>query len=351
MTKIFLIRHAEAEGNLYRRAHGHYDGQIIGRGFAQIERLKERFLHEKIDAVYSSDLSRTCLTASAIYEPHGLLLKTTERLREVNMGMWEDMAWGGIEYNYPEMSYNFGGDPAKWSVEGSEEFHCVQTRMKDCILEIAKRHKGENVAAFSHGFAIRALVCKVLGIESCDIQKVPYFDNTAVSLLLYDNDELTIDYKGDNSHLTNENSTFANQNWWRGEREATHENLRFIPLNTKRDCALFECFRQVTGTKYNADMEYTAMLGEEAVGLLGLSIDNENSARIDYIYVKPELNGKNFGIQLIGQAVSISRKLGFERLRVDISDKHPAVGFFEKLGFIKIDEINRQSVMEKNIRI
>ena len=32
MTKIYLIRHAEAEGNLYRRIQGHWDGSIkIGR--------------------------------------------------------------------------------------------------------------------------------------------------------------------------------------------------------------------------------------------------------------------------------------------------------------------------------
>ena len=27
MTKIYLIRHAEAEGNLYRRIQGHWDGR------------------------------------------------------------------------------------------------------------------------------------------------------------------------------------------------------------------------------------------------------------------------------------------------------------------------------------
>ena len=36
MTKIYLIRHAEAEGNLYRRIQGHWDGSIThsGRGHA-----------------------------------------------------------------------------------------------------------------------------------------------------------------------------------------------------------------------------------------------------------------------------------------------------------------------------
>ena len=29
MTQIYLVRHAEAEGNLYRRIHGHYDLSLI----------------------------------------------------------------------------------------------------------------------------------------------------------------------------------------------------------------------------------------------------------------------------------------------------------------------------------
>ena len=32
MTTIYLIRHAEAEGNLYRRIHGIYDSLITKRG-------------------------------------------------------------------------------------------------------------------------------------------------------------------------------------------------------------------------------------------------------------------------------------------------------------------------------
>ena len=44
MTKIYLIRHAEAEGNLYRMAHGHYNGMITNyRGYQQIDALRQRF--------------------------------------------------------------------------------------------------------------------------------------------------------------------------------------------------------------------------------------------------------------------------------------------------------------------
>ena len=30
MTTIYLVRHAEAEGNLYRIAHGHYNSWMTG---------------------------------------------------------------------------------------------------------------------------------------------------------------------------------------------------------------------------------------------------------------------------------------------------------------------------------
>ena len=51
MTRLYLIRHAEAEGNLYRLAHGHYDSLITERGYRQIAALRKRFADVPIEAV------------------------------------------------------------------------------------------------------------------------------------------------------------------------------------------------------------------------------------------------------------------------------------------------------------
>ena len=96
MTTIYLIRHAEAEGNLYRRIHGWYDALITDNGFAQIAALQRRFQDIHIDAVWSSDLYRTMTTARAVYVPKGLELHTDPGLREVHMGDWEDKPWGEV---------------------------------------------------------------------------------------------------------------------------------------------------------------------------------------------------------------------------------------------------------------
>ena len=42
MTEIYLIRHTQAEGNLYRMMQGHRDGDVTALGWREIEALADR---------------------------------------------------------------------------------------------------------------------------------------------------------------------------------------------------------------------------------------------------------------------------------------------------------------------
>ena len=353
MTKIYLIRHAEAEGNIHRRAHGQFNGQIIGRGYQQIELLRERFKDVKIDAVYSSDLDRTCATAAPICRQHGLAINKTAELREVNMGIWEDVAWGDLEYQYPEMSRFFSIDPARWHVSGSEDYFDVRTRMTECIVEIARRYDGGTVAVFSHGFAIRAFICGVLGIRSDEVEKVLYCDNTAVALLRYENETLSLEFQSDNSHLSSEISTFANQTWWRAEKEWLSENLRYM----KSDNNGYQMFPELSVCDsrgdFIADSGYTAFLANEPLGVIGLNENkgsNEGIGWISYIYIKPEFQRKGYGIQLLGYAISVFRRLRREKLRVEVRTDGAALAFYSKFEFEITGRTETRCFLEKNIR-
>ena len=77
----------------------------------------------------------------------------------------------------------FNHDPDRWCVQGGETFAAVQQRMTDVLLELAQRHEGETIAVVSHGMAIRAYICAVLGVPSTEIPKIPHGDNTAVTLV------------------------------------------------------------------------------------------------------------------------------------------------------------------------
>ena len=79
MTRVYLIRHAEAEGNIYRRAQGRYDGAVSSKGRRQIAELAERFRSIQVDALYSSDRARTFATAGAITKYHPLEIRPERR--------------------------------------------------------------------------------------------------------------------------------------------------------------------------------------------------------------------------------------------------------------------------------
>jgi probable phosphoglycerate mutase len=218
-------------------------------------------------------------------------------------------------------------------------------------------------AAFSHGFAIRAFLSGLLAIPSHEIIKMPYCDNTAVSLLHYESGGLDIAYHSDNSHLQREDSTFAHQTWWRAEKEWVSENLRFEPYDEERDKGLLEMLRTESGAVKNESKEYTAFLTDEPVGLVGYSEPDgaegsSNAARdgdgeagwIGHIFIRPDFRGGNFGTQLLGQALSYFRKLGMERLRVKVQPGSPAHGFCLKHGFLDTGPEGELCIMEKNIR-
>ena len=371
MTKVYLIRHAEAEGNIFRRAHGQYNGLIIGRGYRQIEKLRERFDGISIDAVYSSDLTRTSVTASAIYEPKNLPLIKDERLREVNMGEWEDVAWGDLETREPEMMKYFNNDPVRWSVRGSEQHSKVTLRMTECISEIAARHEGESIALFSHGFAIRSFISGIMGVPSHEVKKVPLCDNTAVALLSYEKGRFTIEYQGDNSHVPIEDSTFARQTWWREEKEQVRENLRFFKYDDACDKEMRKQLHDELNpdncpeiaVKTVSDFKYTAFLGKEAVGILWTSTAAVNTndsndigiqkGNIDCIYVRPGFRGKNYAIQMVGEAVAQFRRRRIGMISVTVPGDSDAERFFNAYGFKKTGDSYRGDgwqVMENNYK-
>ena len=146
MTEIYIIRHAQAEGNLYRMMQGNWDGDVTPLGLRQIDALAERFRHVKIDALYSSDLYRTRVTASAITRWHSVPMQLDARLREIHMGSWETEFFGNLEYRCPEKLHEFIFEPDRFSLDGAETYAQVAHRTSEALREIAGNNPGRTVA-------------------------------------------------------------------------------------------------------------------------------------------------------------------------------------------------------------
>ncbi|MGE4353365.1 MAG: GNAT family N-acetyltransferase [Oscillospiraceae bacterium] len=363
MTTVYIIRHAEAEGNLYRRVQGHFDGKITARGKRQIEALAERFKDIHIDAIYASDLSRTQATAGAISKYHDLPINIDPRLKEVGMGIWENMTWGDVELRWPDQLAFFSSDPDNWHVEGSESFRHLEDRMLAVVNDLARKHDGQTIALFSHGMAIRALHCRVMGVPSRDVASIPHGDNTCVSLYTWDNGILTPEYRNDNSHLDDSNSTFAHQTWWKKESGRDKNNLRFAPLDIKKEAGFYaDCYADAWHTIHGtlAGFDRNAYIinakrhaceegclvkvisGSEPIGIVELDVqrgEREGYGWISLCYLDKGHRGIGYGAQLIGHAVTIAHENRMNKLRLHVADCNDhAYGFYRHFGFHQIDE-------------
>jgi len=359
MTKIYLIRHAEAEGNLFRRIQGHYNGDITQKGYNQIELLSERFRDVKIDAVYASDLQRTQKTAGAILKYHDLHLNIDARLKEVDMGVWEDKPWGNVAYDEPEQMLVFACDPARWDIAGGENFDDLKSRILGIISELGEKHDGQTIACFSHGMAIRSLLSEIQGIPSNRIHEILHGDNTCVACLNYINGKLEIEYFNDNSHLPTEMSTFAGQDWWKEKEKVDFSNLRILPMDIAEDAELYaSCYREgweyahgtlsgfseepylqeaIKASKKNPLSLMKACYGDDFAGIIELNperMEGESAGWISFCYLTPDMRGRNMGVQLIGHAVSVYRSFGRKSLRLNVAENNlHGIAFYEKHGF------------------
>jgi len=332
MTTIYLIRHAEAEGNLYRRIHGWYNALITDNGFAQIAALEERFRDIHVDAVYSSDLYRTMTTARAIYLPKGLELHTDPELREIHMGDWEDQTWGGMRQFDLERMTGFNRSSPAWRAPNGENLAEVGSRVEGAIRRIAEAHPDQTVAIFCHGTAIRQTLANLNGVAPEDWHTLSHSENTAVNCLHYENGQFKVIFDSDASHIPEEISTLGRQAWWRKDgKKAADVNLWFRPINWETEEGLYRKARQdawtcthVNGPEFQLEgflkdaREHlsrspwgvtVAMSGDQPIGLLQLDTQRyreDNAGYIPFFFVDHKYREQGLGVQLIGQAVSFA---------------------------------------------
>ena len=312
MTEIYLIRHGEAEGNVFRRIHGQYESLLTKNGFAQVRALEKRFRDIHIDACYASDLTRTSLTAGAVYLPKGLPLHRDPAFREVNLGVWEDLPFGYLYTFQPESMRQFNHDSLHWSVKGSETFGEYTGRFIRRLRELAEQYAGGTIAIFCHGSVLRgALACLFYTPE--EIDSVPYCDNTAVSHILYEHGNFTPVFLNNPDHLDEKISTMAKQRWWR-KSGGQDFNLWFRPAEGG------EAFLQAAGAKVDACLEKAAgerdgfvlaMLQQEPVGYVSL---DTGKGRLEKMYLEPKRRGLRMEDQLLGHGVSFLRARGFREV-------------------------------------
>ena len=335
MTTIYLIRHAEAEGNLYRIAQGQANSGLTDRGWQQVRLLARRFAEVPVDAVYASDLYRTCATASALYKPKGLPLHRRQDLREICVGSWEHQPWGEIARREPEQLENFAHRLHLWHAEGAETLQAVQERMLSAIREIAAANEGKTAAVFSHGCAIRLALAALQEIPLEELGKTPTGANTAVSLLQEEEGRIRVLWRDDVRHLTDPALTGGRP----PEKRANglEPGLYFAPLQPGQAELLSAWAGRTAGLPSGTALAGYTLDGTAVGAVVFDGGQKGGTGEISLLAVGEAWRRRGYGVQLLGQAVLRCRSMGNSRLRLPPPETVSAADFYRENGFARAE--------------
>ena len=189
-TIIYLIRHGESVGNVNRICLGHTDLGLTDRGTKQAELTAKRLSDVTVSAVYSSDLIRAYNTAIPHANLRGITVKTSEELRELYFGEWENRAVAELISEYGDMfPVGWRQHFATFTPPCGENVQACAVRMERELKRLAAGHFGEHIIVVSHAAAIRALWGKILGLSPEEATSAISFpSNASYSVLEYDGD-------------------------------------------------------------------------------------------------------------------------------------------------------------------
>ena len=203
--KFFLVRHGETEWNKLGRFQGHQDISLNERGLAQAKETAKAAALWGHSAIYSSPLIRTVQVADEIAKVTPMPVSKQPGLKELSLGDLEGVTGEEIRKGWPEVFAAWRSNPDNVSMPNGESLKQLRERAWQAILEIEKKHSGDEVVVIvSHNFAIRSIVGELLGVP---LEHFHRMSLNLASVTTFDSDDRGRRLTGYNStgHLSPEN--------------------------------------------------------------------------------------------------------------------------------------------------
>jgi len=174
MSRLFLIRHGETEGNALRIVqHPHIP--LSARGVVQAERLALRLAREPIAHIVTSDYARALTTAESLQRATGAPLTVEPLLHERNFGDLRGRPYSELGFDMFEPDYA-PPNGETWPV-----FHARVDQAWARVQELAAL-AGGRLAVVTHGLVCRSLAARHLVLA--DGERAPErWDNTSLTIV------------------------------------------------------------------------------------------------------------------------------------------------------------------------
>lgn len=158
LTKLYLIRHGESEGNAEGVFTGRLDSPLTERGRGQATVVAKALRPIHFDRIVSSALSRTKDTAAEIAAGRGVPVEAIEDLDEIDVG-------DATGKKFDELRGLPGGTDEGWrGWPGGESLEDVHARAMRVVDRLVADSPGKTICIVGHGGVTRILVSGFMGV-------------------------------------------------------------------------------------------------------------------------------------------------------------------------------------------
>ncbi|MGI0482606.1 histidine phosphatase family protein [Geminocystis sp. CENA526] len=172
-TRVIIVRHGQSSYNAQKMIQGRCNESVITeKGEQQANLLGNALKSIEFDGFYCSPLQRAHKTAQIIQElnDHNPNLIVAEKLREINLPIWEKWKKEDVKREYPEEYRLWKEKPheLKMTVEGKDFYPVLDLyrQAQEFWQEIIPQHHNQTILITAHNGINRCLILTALGMSA-----------------------------------------------------------------------------------------------------------------------------------------------------------------------------------------
>jgi len=200
MTRIFIVRHGETDGNQKKIYRGHWDLPLNKNGRAQVKKAGEALKPVHLDAIYTSPLKRAVETAEAVAAHQEVEPEEDESLIDIDYGEWTRLPDAEVAEKFPDQYRQWRKSPETVLFPGGEGLPSVRARVEPALKTLAEEHPGQTIALASHRVPIKLLICAALGLPDSAFWQIQ-IDTASISALDYSDGRFNMIFSNETCHL------------------------------------------------------------------------------------------------------------------------------------------------------
>ncbi len=200
MTQVYLVRHGTTDWNKEEIFRGRLDCKLNETGQAEARALAEYFRDIRLQAIYSSPLSRAMETAQAVAEAKALQVVPHPEFIDIDFGEWQGLPLKEVREKYSELYRLWRERPEAIHFPGGENLARVRARAWEGLQKVIRENPDKTALILSHRVVTKVLICAVLGLDDSHFWHIKQ-DTTAVNCIEYNRGFFVTSLINDTCHL------------------------------------------------------------------------------------------------------------------------------------------------------